>query len=69
MTECSFCGKNFIAGRGMLFVFISGKTANFCSSKCEKNATQLKRKPRATRWTKESRAQKELHKKEHKAKQ
>jgi|TARA_B100001971_G_scaffold181949_1_gene178975 large subunit ribosomal protein L24e len=52
MPNCTFCGEEMERGTGLLFVFKSGKTANFCSKKCEKNQLKLKRKPREQRWTK-----------------
>jgi len=55
MPNCTFCGINIKKGIGKLFVYISGKTANFCSNKCEKNLLQLKRKPVRTKWTEEYR--------------
>ena len=53
MPKCTFCGINIKKGTGKLFVYTSGKTANFCSNKCEKNLLKLKRKPMKTRWTQE----------------
>jgi large subunit ribosomal protein L24e len=52
MALCSFCGKSIKKGTGKIFVYKTGKTANFCSSKCEKNMLKLKRKPRDFKWTK-----------------
>ena len=46
-------------GARKIFVDTSGKIANFCSRKCEKNLLKLKRKPLETRWT-------EAYRKEHK---
>ena len=63
MAKCTFCGKSIPKGTGKLFVYSSGKTANFCSRKCEKNLLQLKRKPAKTRWTAEYR---KIHKKDQK---
>ncbi|MEM2956591.1 MAG: 50S ribosomal protein L24 [Candidatus Pacearchaeota archaeon] len=37
MVKCSFCGKQVIQGRGIIFVELSGRVLNFCSSKCRKN--------------------------------
>jgi len=37
MTKCTFCGKQITPGTGMMFVEISGKIINYCSSKCRKN--------------------------------
>lgn len=55
MALCTFCGKEIEKGKGMIFVFTSGKTANFCTKKCEKNMLKLKRKARNVSWTEESR--------------
>jgi len=51
MAKCNFCGETMPAGTGKLFVFTSGKTAHFCSMKCEKNQLKLKRKAIHTRWS------------------
>jgi len=50
MVKCSFCSKNIEKGTGKLYVFKTGKTAWFCSSKCEKNMLKLKRKSRNFKW-------------------
>tara|TARA_Y100000310_G_scaffold200800_1_gene200870 strand:+ start:916 stop:1092 length:177 start_codon:yes stop_codon:yes gene_type:complete len=50
MAKCSFCGKTIEKGTGKLFVYTTGKTNNFCSSKCEKNMLKLKRKPAKFKW-------------------
>ncbi|MEW5897278.1 MAG: 50S ribosomal protein L24e [Nanoarchaeota archaeon] len=55
MPKCTFCGRQIEKGTGKMFVYISGKIDNFCSSKCEKNLLKLKRKPVKTRWTEFSR--------------
>lgn len=47
--KCDFCGKEFTA-RGHLHV-TTKKKMYFCSSKCLKNATSLKRDNKKTRWT------------------
>lgn len=52
MAKCTFCGNNISQGTGMVYVFKSGKTSNFCSSKCRKNQLKLKRKAIHTKWTK-----------------
>ncbi len=51
MALCSFCGNKIEKGTGKIFVFNSGKIANLCSSKCEKNMLKLNRKPRNLKWT------------------
>lgn len=55
MPKCKFCGKQVGKGKGKLFVFASGKIANLCSGKCEKNLLKLKRKPVHIPWTEEYR--------------
>jgi large subunit ribosomal protein L24e len=55
MVECTFCGTMINKGTGKMLVKKDGKILYFCSRKCEKNMTQLKRKPREHKWTKESR--------------
>ncbi|MFH1275737.1 MAG: 50S ribosomal protein L24e [Candidatus Woesearchaeota archaeon] len=59
MPKCTFCGNEIEKGQVKMFVYTSGKIANFCSNKCEKNLLKLKRKPLETRWT-------EYYRKEHK---
>ena len=49
--KCTFCGKVIPKGTGKIYVKKDGKIFNFCSSKCEKNMIQLKRKPVQTKWT------------------
>ncbi|MBU1111530.1 MAG: 50S ribosomal protein L24e [archaeon] len=51
MARCSFCGTRIEKGTGKIFVFTSGKIANFCTNKCEKNQLKLKRKPLKVKWT------------------
>jgi len=48
---CSFCGVEIEPGTGSMLGQTDGKTQNFCSSKCRKNLTQLRRVPRKTRWS------------------
>ena len=50
---CTFCGKEIKKGTGKIYVKRDAKVLYFCSSKCEKNMINLKRKPRRVRWTKE----------------
>lgn len=51
MAKCSFCGSEIVKGTGKLLVFKTGKTAHFCSSKCEKNLLKLRRNPKKIKWT------------------
>jgi large subunit ribosomal protein L24e len=55
MAKCSFCGVEIEKGTGKMLVKKDGKIFYFCSMKCEKNLTKLKRKPRTKQWTEESR--------------
>ncbi len=52
MAVCDFCGNTVARGTGKIYVLKTGKIMNFCSSKCEKNMIQLKRKPAFFKWTK-----------------
>ena len=52
MVKCTFCGEDISLGTGTLYIYRSGKTAQFCSSKCKKNQIKLKRKPIHIKWTK-----------------
>ena len=65
MAKCTFCGTPITPGTGVMFVYLTGKIANFCSRKCEKNLLYLKRKPMETAWTQEYRKE---HKKTKSAK-
>lgn len=58
MAKCTFCGRQIERGTGKMYVHISGKIDNFCSSKCEKHQLKLKRKPLTTRWTEAYRKEK-----------
>ena len=51
MANCDFCGGNIEKGTGTLFVYKTGKTVSFCSSKCENNLLKLKRNPVKFKWT------------------
>ena len=48
---CSFCGGSIEPGTGRIYVRKDGVAYNFCSNKCFRNMTVLKRVPRDTRWT------------------
>ncbi|RZN61896.1 50S ribosomal protein L24e [Methanonatronarchaeum sp. AMET6-2] len=48
--ECSFCNDSIPPGRGKMHVKNSGRVYYFCSSKCEKNMVNLKRKSKDTEW-------------------
>ncbi|MGC8848960.1 MAG: 50S ribosomal protein L24e [Candidatus Bathyarchaeia archaeon] len=49
--KCSFCGKEFRQGTGIIFVKRDGAMLRFCSSKCRKSFLVLKRDPRKLKWT------------------
>jgi large subunit ribosomal protein L24e len=48
--KCSFCGRDFPIGRGIMFVKTDGTLYWFCSSKCRKSMLILKRDPRRMKW-------------------
>jgi large subunit ribosomal protein L24e len=50
--NCSFCGKDFPQGTGMMYVKNDGTVYWFCSSKCRKALLKLKRDARKLKWTK-----------------
>lgn len=49
--DCSFCGNELIKGSGKIFAKKDGTLYYFCSTKCERNMLELKRRPDKTRWT------------------
>ncbi len=51
MVKCSFCGKDEKPFRGLHLIKNTGTIAYFCSSKCRKNALNLKRDKRRVHWT------------------
>lgn len=51
MPKCTFCGEEVAKGTLKIFVYTSGKIANFCGRKCQKNLIKLGRKPLETKWT------------------
>jgi large subunit ribosomal protein L24e len=50
--KCSFCGKDFPHGIGLMYVKSDSTIHWFCSSKCRKNMLKLKREPKKIKWTK-----------------
>ncbi len=50
MAKCTYCTVEIPKGTGLLFVYKTGKLANFCSRKCEKHQLQLKRKAADMKW-------------------
>jgi large subunit ribosomal protein L24e len=49
--KCSFCGYEFQAGTGMMYVKNDGSIFWLCSSKCRKSALNLHRDARKLKWT------------------
>jgi len=54
MTKCSFCGKQVIPGRGIIFVEMSGRVLDLCSAKCRKN-WNMGREAKKLKWTEKGR--------------
>lgn len=50
MPKCVFCGKDKDAFRGLHLIRNDGSITYFCSSKCRRNALNLKRDKRKVRW-------------------
>ena len=55
MVKCTFCGIIMPPGTGKLLARNNGDLFYYCSRKCEKNQTKLKRIPRNIKWTEEAR--------------
>ena len=51
MVKCVFCGKEESLHKGVHLITNDGSIQYFCSSKCRKNARNLKRDRRNIRWT------------------
>ncbi len=51
VRKCSFCGKEYNQGYGMIYVQRSGSVLNFCSNKCKKSQLKLKRDPKKLKWS------------------
>ena len=51
MVKCNFCGKDEETFKGTHLIKNDGTVSYFCSSKCQKNALNLKRDSRKIRWT------------------
>ncbi|MFQ5997749.1 MAG: 50S ribosomal protein L24e [Candidatus Bathyarchaeia archaeon] len=49
--NCSFCGNEFPAGHGMLFIRNDGTMLWFCSNKCRKSSLKFHRDSRKLKWT------------------
>jgi large subunit ribosomal protein L24e len=50
--KCSFCGTDFPAGTGMMYVKNDGSILWFDSGKCKKSSLLFKRDARKLKWTK-----------------
>lgn len=57
MVRCTYCSRQIIQGRGIIYVENSGKIINFCSSKCRKNLN-LGREAKKLKWTEKFREEK-----------
>lgn len=51
MVKCGFCGKEEDFHKGIHLIRNEGVVSYFCSSKCRRNALNLKRDRRKVRWT------------------
>lgn len=51
MTKCVFCGKEESLYKGVHLISNIGSTSFFCSSKCRRNALNLKRDKNKLKWT------------------
>jgi large subunit ribosomal protein L24e len=49
--KCSFCGKGFPGGRGLMYIKNDGTLMYFCSSKCRKSVLIWGRDSRKLKWT------------------
>ena len=53
MPTCSFCKRRFKEPRGLIIFTFDGKSINYCSSKCRRNA-RLGRDGRKVNWVKKN---------------
>lgn len=51
VRQCSFCDRPVARGSGTMLARNDGTILWFCSSKCKKNMTELRRDPRKFKWT------------------
>ena len=49
--RCSFCGDEFPAGTGIMYVLNDGTVLWYCSSKCRKSSVNMRRDSRRLKWT------------------
>jgi len=52
MHRCSFCGRDFLHGTGMLYVKNDGTQLWFCSRRCRIYSIEHRKDPRKLKWTK-----------------
>jgi len=53
LKRCSFCNRLISLGTGTMYIRNDGATFWYCSSKCRKNATVLRRDPRKLKWARQ----------------
>ena len=51
MTKCTFCGREESPYKGVHLIKNDGSINFFCSSKCRRNALNLKRDKKNIKWT------------------
>lgn len=51
VKPCSFCARPVAKGSGTMLAKNDGTILWFCSAKCRKNMTVLRRDPRKFKWT------------------
>ena len=56
VRTCTFCGGPIEPGTGIMYVTKRGEILWFCSSKCFKSYTKLKRNPAKVTWARKRRA-------------
>ena len=49
--KCSFCGGDFISGKGLTYVRNDGVILHFCSRKCRRSMLDFRRDARKFKWT------------------
>ena len=59
MTKCVFCGKEVSPYKGVHLITNDGNMNFYCSSKCRRNALNLKRDKKKLKWTEAYRIVKE----------
>ena len=59
MTKCVFCGREESPYKGVYLIANDGSINFYCSSKCRKNALNLKRDKKKLKWTEAYRISKE----------